>query len=68
MPPRLAFRCAARVPVQKKPGVCLLITGNELLKPGEKPEGSKIVDSNSIMLKMLDGLECIEDIGPGLSG
>ncbi|MCH7476560.1 MAG: molybdopterin molybdotransferase MoeA [SAR324 cluster bacterium] len=49
----LASIGAARVPVRKKPGVCLLITGNELLKPGEKPEGSKIVDSNSIMLKML---------------
>ena len=49
----LASIGAARVPVRKKPGVCLLITGNELLKPGEKPEGPKIVDSNSIMLKML---------------
>ena len=28
----------------------LFITGNELLKPGEKPKGVHIVDSNSVML------------------
>ncbi len=49
----LASIGAAQVKVRKKPVVTLLITGNELLKPGEKPEGAKIVDSNSIMLKML---------------
>ncbi len=49
----LASIGVAEIKVQKKPAVTLLITGNELLKPGEKPEGAKIVDSNSIMLKML---------------
>ncbi|MDH4246287.1 MAG: molybdopterin molybdotransferase MoeA [Deltaproteobacteria bacterium] len=36
--------------VRRRPRVTLLITGNELLKPGEKPSGAMIVDSNSIML------------------
>jgi len=43
----------AEISVLKKPVVTLLITGNELLKPGEMPSGAKIVDSNSIMLKDL---------------
>ena len=37
--------------VVKKPTVDLLITGDELLKPGEKPDGVKIVDSNSVILR-----------------
>ena len=49
----LASIGAARVVVRKRPVVTLLITGNELLKPGEAPAGAKIVDSNSIMLKLL---------------
>ncbi|MCZ6474550.1 MAG: molybdopterin molybdotransferase MoeA [SAR324 cluster bacterium] len=49
----LASIGAAEVTVFRKPVVTMLITGNELLKPGEKPVGPKIVDSNSIMLKML---------------
>lgn len=43
----------ARVPVRRKPRVTLLITGNELLKPGEMPRGAMIVDSNSLMLAAL---------------
>ena len=42
-----------KVKVVRKPEVELLITGNELLKPGEKPSGVKIVDSNSVMLRPL---------------
>jgi molybdopterin molybdotransferase len=59
----LASIGAARVAVRKKPRITLLITGNELLKPGEKPEGAKIVDSNSVMVQMLierDGGEVAE--------
>ncbi|NIR61257.1 MAG: molybdopterin molybdenumtransferase MoeA, partial [Gammaproteobacteria bacterium] len=41
------------VPVHKRPALTLLITGNELLKPGEKPRGAMIVDSNSVMLQAL---------------
>ena len=38
------------VKVVRKPTVDLFITGNELLKPGNKPKGVHIVDSNSVML------------------
>ena len=49
--------------VYRRPRVTLLITGNELLKPGEMPQGAKIVDSNSVMLAELlrrDGAEIAE--------
>ncbi len=39
------------VPVVRKPTIDLLITGDELLKPGETPAGVKIVDSNSVLLR-----------------
>ncbi len=42
-----------KIKVVRKPKVDLLITGNELLKPGEKPFGVQIVDSNSVMLTPL---------------
>lgn len=59
----LASIGAGAVPVRRRPAVTLLITGNELLKPGEKPRGALIVDSNSLMLKALierDGGEVAE--------
>jgi len=44
-----------KIKVVRKPIVELFITGNELLKPGEKPNGVHIVDSNSVMLSpMID--------------
>ena len=49
----LASIGVARLKVRNTPGVTLLITGNELLKPGEKPRGAMIVDSNSLMLTAL---------------
>jgi molybdopterin molybdotransferase len=49
----LASIGAAALDVRRRPAVTLLITGNELLKPGEKPRGAMIVDSNSLMLKAL---------------
>lgn len=39
--------------VKRKPKVDILVTGDELLPPGSKPEGFKIVDSNSVMLQAL---------------
>ncbi|MCZ2342834.1 MAG: molybdopterin molybdotransferase MoeA [Bacteroidales bacterium] len=39
--------------VIRRPRVAVLVTGNELLPPGEKPEGFHIVDSNSVMLAAL---------------
>ncbi len=41
------------ITVVRRPVVEIITTGDELLPPGSKPEGCKIVDSNSLML---DGL------------
>jgi len=43
----------AKVKINKKPSVAILITGNELESAGESLTRGKIYDSNSIMLKML---------------
>lgn len=43
----------ATVPVIRRPVVRLVITGDELLPPGSKPTGTRIVDSNSVMLEGL---------------
>ena len=46
--------------VVRRPIIDFLITGNELLPPGSKPQGVSIVDSNSLMLRQLaerDGAE-----------
>ncbi len=40
----------ARVSVVRQPRVALIATGNELLPPGEMPQGHAIVDSNTPML------------------
>ncbi|MFO0825693.1 MAG: gephyrin-like molybdotransferase Glp [Gemmataceae bacterium] len=48
--------------VHRMPRVALLVTGNELLPPGSRPDGFRIVDSNSPMLAALvarDGGECL---------
>ena len=37
----------------RRPRVRLVITGNELLAPGSTPDGVKIVDSNSVVLRAL---------------
>ncbi len=53
------------VPVRRRPRVRILVTGNELLPPGEKPRAGMIVDSNSPMLEALvarDGGELIETL------
>jgi molybdopterin molybdotransferase len=49
----LASMGIAAVAVIRRPTVALLITGDELLPPGTKPDGYKIVDSNSVMLDAL---------------
>lgn len=46
----LASIGAASIPCVRRPRVRLLMTGDELLPPGSRPEGAKIVDSNSVML------------------
>jgi molybdopterin molybdotransferase len=41
------------VPVVRRPSVALLVTGDELLPCGSRPEGYRIVDSNSVMVAAL---------------
>ncbi|MCI0703151.1 MAG: molybdopterin molybdotransferase MoeA, partial [Planctomycetia bacterium] len=58
----LASIGSSTVQVIRQPRVAILVTGNELLPPGAKPEGFKIVDSNSPMLEALaarDGAEVL---------
>lgn len=42
-----------RVAVHRRPRVRLIVSGNELLAPGERPTGNKITDSNGPMLAVL---------------
>jgi molybdopterin molybdotransferase len=41
------------VPVVRRPRVAVLVTGDELLPCGSRPQGYRIVDSNSIMIEAL---------------
>jgi molybdopterin molybdotransferase len=49
----LASLGATPVPVVRQPTAALLVTGDELLPCGARPEGFRIVDSNSVMLAAL---------------
>jgi molybdopterin molybdotransferase len=49
----LASIGAGTVLVVRRPMVTVLITGDELLPCGSRPEGFRIVDSNSVMLEAL---------------
>ncbi len=49
----LASLGASPVNVIRRPSVAILVTGDELLPCGAKPEGYRIVDSNSVMLEAL---------------
>ena len=49
----LASIGVSEVPCVRRPRVQLLVTGNELLRPGSRPEGAQIVDSNSVVLSAL---------------
>jgi len=49
----LASIGAGRVRCVARPRVRLVVTGDELLPPGSRPEGARIVDSNSPMLAAL---------------
>jgi molybdopterin molybdotransferase len=45
----------SRVEVIRRPRVAILVTGDEILPPGSRPEGYRIVDSNSVVLRALVG-------------
>ncbi len=49
----LASVGVAEVPCVRRPRVAMVITGDELLPPGSRPVGDKIVDSNSVTLAAL---------------
>jgi molybdopterin molybdotransferase len=49
----LASLGATPVRVVRRPSVALVVTGDELLPCGSRPEGYRIVDSNSVMLAAL---------------
>jgi molybdopterin molybdotransferase len=49
----LASIGVAEVSCLRRPRVQLVITGDELLAPGSKPSGARIVDSNSVVLSAL---------------
>jgi molybdopterin molybdotransferase len=52
----------AQAEVIRRPRVAILITGDEILPPGSKPTGYRIVDSNSVVLRALvrrDGGEAL---------
>lgn len=53
----LASLGITKVEVYKKPGIAILITGNELIAPGNKLSFGKIYESNGLMLSsLLNGL------------
>lgn len=58
----LASIGVASAEVVRRPRVQLVITGDELLPPGSRPRGARIVDSNSVVLSALarrDGAELV---------
>ena len=58
----LASIGASPVAVVRRPSVAILITGDELLPCGSKPEGYRIVDSNSVMLAALLRRDGVQDV------
>jgi molybdopterin molybdotransferase len=49
----LASIAVSSVACVRRPRVQLVITGDELLPPGSRPDGARIVDSNSVVLRGL---------------
>jgi molybdopterin molybdotransferase len=49
----LASIGVARAPCVRRPRVQLVVTGDELVPAGQRPEGALIVDSNSVVLRAL---------------
>ncbi len=56
----------AEAEVVRRPRVRILVTGNELLPPGSKPSGCRIVDANSPMLAALVRRDGGVPINPGI--
>jgi molybdopterin molybdotransferase len=58
----LASIGASPIPVIRRPRACILVTGDELLPAGAKPQGFRIVDSNSVMLTALLRRDGVNDV------
>lgn len=56
----------AEAAVVRRPRVRILVTGNELLPPGSKPSGCRIVDANSPMLAALVHRDGGVPVNPGI--
>ena len=56
----------ARVAVVRRPRVRIVVTGNELLPAGSRPEGCRIADSNGPMLRALIERDGGVAINPGI--
>jgi molybdopterin molybdotransferase len=56
----------SRLPVVRRPRVRILITGNELLPAGSRPDGYRIADANGPMLAALVARDGGEPIMPGI--
>lgn len=56
----------SNIEVRRKPRVRIVVTGNELLPPGSRPEGCRIVDANSPMLAGLIERDGGIAINPGI--
>lgn len=56
----------ARVAVVRRPRVRIVVTGNELLPAGSRPEGCRIADSNGPMLRALIERDGGLAINPGI--
>ncbi len=57
----------AQLNVVRQPVVRIVVTGNELLPPGSRPEGFQIADVNSPMLAALIGRDGGRPVNPGLT-
>lgn len=62
----LASIGAALVPAVRRPRVRIVVTGNELLPAGSKPQGARIVDSNGPMLEALVARDGGLPVNPGI--
>ena len=62
----LASIGTSEVPVVRRPRVRIVVTGNELLPVGSRPQGAKIVDSNGPMLAALGERDGGLAINPGI--
>lgn len=58
----LASIGTSSVPVVRRPRAAILVSGDELLPVGAKPDGFRIVDSNSVMLRALLSRDGVSEI------